>query len=117
MYVSESIEDKVNAFRKLKLDMEYLRTQIKKHFEEKPNKIIGGKMVGFENSVSSAYYVKPWFKYCNEKKIPIDDITIAKGEAEKAIKRFKKPVKMNEAEQKEISDMSFQKVSTKFKLS
>ena len=116
MYVSESIDDKVNAYRKMKLDIENLRKQIKKHFEQTPNKEIGGKMVGFKKSVTSAYFVKPWYKYCEDHEIKIDDITIAQTEAEKAIKRFKKPVKMNENEQKEISIMIRQKVKTDFKI-
>lgn len=114
--VSEIIEDKINAYRKLLLDADTLKAQIRKHFENNANKVIGGKTCGFQKRVTSSYLVKPWYEYCAKLGIDIGKAKISKTEAEKPINKFKKITSMDLDQQKEIHTLQVEIVGTNFKL-
>lgn len=114
--ISGKIEDKIHAYRKLDADAKALKKIISKHFETNSAIEVDDKKVGYEKRESVSYLVKPWHEYTTSKEINIDDITISKTEAEKAINKWKKIKNMDGEELRELEPMQQKKMSSTFKI-
>lgn len=116
MRISDKITDMIAAYRKLDSDSKELKKKISKHFETAMPEEIHGKLVGYQQSISTQYVVKQLLEYCKKYDINFDEMTISKTEAEKIISQYKKPALMTEDELNEIKAMQKYKVSSSFKI-
>jgi DNA-directed RNA polymerase subunit RPC12/RpoP len=109
--VSENIEDKIRAYKKLNLEASELKTIIYNYFKENQCLKVDNKIVGYQPSFSYKYRLKPFVEYCNEKKIDYSSLTISKTDAEKVIKIKK----MNESQAAEVKTLQEETATSTFK--
>ena len=114
---SDSIEDRVNAYKKLEIDLKVLKSSITEYFKYHAIENINSKPVGYAPTFSYRYNLNKFMKYCMERKIPLGDLTLSKTDAEGTISRFfKKVTRMDEDELNELKGMQVDTATNKFSI-